>query len=163
MNRPAVLVAERLPLRRLAFAGLIVLWAFGLAGPASAQLEVEAWTVDAGGGTSVGGDFEVSGTAGQPDAAMLTAGTFELEAGFWTSVNPAVPVELMFFEVVWLENVPSQPSRSAHCRMSAGSIEEETTPLSVTVKETVAWVQPAVSTFSTTVVEPGVRGIWPRL
>ena len=125
MNRSAMRLVQR---HRLAgrscwqaCAGLILLCSLGLANPASAQLEIEAWTVDAGGGTSVGG------------------------------------------EVVWLENVPSQPSRSAHCRMSAGSIEEETTPLSVTVKETVAWVQPAVSTFSTTVVEPGVRGIWPRL
>ncbi|MFN0134946.1 MAG: hypothetical protein ACKVS9_02390 [Phycisphaerae bacterium] len=40
-------------------------------------------TIDGGGGTSLGGLFEVSGTIGQPDAGVLTGGSFELSGGFW--------------------------------------------------------------------------------
>jgi len=44
-------------------------------------------TLDGGGGTSTGGGFELSGTAGQPDAGPstgpMTGGAFELVGGFW--------------------------------------------------------------------------------
>ncbi len=68
--------------------------------PASAQLELSSSTFDGGGGTSSGGSFEVSGTAGQFDAGLHSGGSFDLESGFWTSENPAVPVELQRFEIV---------------------------------------------------------------
>jgi len=43
-----------------------------------------AWfTLDGGGGTSSGGAFVLSGTIGQPDAGVLTAGSFELTGGYW--------------------------------------------------------------------------------
>ncbi len=67
---------------------------------ASAQLELSSATFDGGGGTSSGGGFEVSGTAGQFDAGMHSGGSFDLESGFWNSLNPAVPVELQRFEIV---------------------------------------------------------------
>lgn len=40
-------------------------------------------TMDGGGGTSTGGEFELSGTIGQPDAGVMTGGTFTLGGGFW--------------------------------------------------------------------------------
>jgi hypothetical protein len=41
-------------------------------------------TVDGGGTmTASGGGFELSGTAGQPDAGALTGGPFALTGGFW--------------------------------------------------------------------------------
>ncbi len=40
-------------------------------------------TVDGGGGTSEGSGFELTGTAGQPDAGDLTGGDFALSGGFW--------------------------------------------------------------------------------
>jgi hypothetical protein len=41
-------------------------------------------TIDGGGETgSVGGDFAVYGTLGQPDAGSLSGGVFEVEGGFW--------------------------------------------------------------------------------
>ncbi len=68
--------------------------------PAAAQLEVSSSTFDGGGGTSSGGSFEVSGTAGQFDAGLHSGGSFDLEGGFWNSAHPSVPVELMGFEIV---------------------------------------------------------------
>jgi hypothetical protein len=42
------------------------------------------YSVDGGGATSsTGGDLEVTGTIGQPDAGVLSGGDFELVGGFW--------------------------------------------------------------------------------
>jgi hypothetical protein len=49
-------------------------------------------TIDGGGGTSVGGAFELSGTIGQPDAATMSGGGFTLAGGFWSgSTEPSTP------------------------------------------------------------------------
>ncbi|MFQ5806597.1 MAG: hypothetical protein ACE5I3_09120, partial [Phycisphaerae bacterium] len=48
------------------------------------------WTVDGGGEMfTTGGDFELSGTVGQPDAnvVVMTGGEFELIGGFWPGVE----------------------------------------------------------------------------
>jgi hypothetical protein len=41
------------------------------------------WTIDNGGGTSTGGNYILSGTLGQPDAGVLSGGTYSLIGGFW--------------------------------------------------------------------------------
>jgi len=46
-------------------------------------LSIPWWTVDGGGGTSKGGQFALSGTAGQPDAAAMSGGSYTLSTGFW--------------------------------------------------------------------------------
>jgi hypothetical protein len=54
------------------------------AGPIAQEFQLARFTVDSGGVIrSTGGDFEVSGTIGQPDAGVLTGGNFELTGGFW--------------------------------------------------------------------------------
>jgi hypothetical protein len=40
------------------------------------------WTVDGGGGSSSGGPYTLSGTVGQPDAGVLSGGTYALAGGF---------------------------------------------------------------------------------
>ena len=55
---------------------------------------VDRHTVDGGGGTSSGGNFEIQGTIGQPDADPLqpsTGGVFEITGGFWPGLAPAPP------------------------------------------------------------------------
>lgn len=48
------------------------------------EFEVTRSTIDGGGAMrSTGGDFELSGTIGQPDAGVLSGGEFELSGGFW--------------------------------------------------------------------------------
>jgi hypothetical protein len=63
------------------------LWAC-LAGVATALAQpylVDWFTVDAGGGSSAGGAYSISGTVGQHDAGgPMTGGTFSLNGGFWT-------------------------------------------------------------------------------
>ena len=61
-----------------------------LAAPASAQFSIDWYTIDAGGGTSSGGGFTLSGTIGQPDAGpTLSGGAFELTGGFWAATQNA--------------------------------------------------------------------------
>lgn len=46
-------------------------------------------TIDGGGVMfSTGGDFELSGTIGQPDAGTLTSGEYTLTGGFWFALAP---------------------------------------------------------------------------
>ena len=46
--------------------------------------DLSRWTVDGGGGTlSTGGGYRLGGTAGQPDAGVLTGGGYTLGGGFW--------------------------------------------------------------------------------
>lgn len=56
---------------------------------AGESFSVDWYTVDAGGVMgSTGGDFELSGTIGQPDAgATMTGGEFSLTGGFWAGAT----------------------------------------------------------------------------
>jgi hypothetical protein len=49
-----------------------------------AGYDLSWWTVDGGGGTwSTGGGYQLSGTAGQPDAGLMAGGGYTLGGGFW--------------------------------------------------------------------------------
>ena len=54
------------------------------------DFELDWWTVDGGGDMfTAAGDFELSGTIGQPDAGVtMTGGLFELTGGFWAGPTP---------------------------------------------------------------------------
>jgi hypothetical protein len=57
-----------------------------LAAPDSllANFSIPWWTVDNGGGTSQGSTYVLSGTAGQPDTASSSGGSYLLQSGFWS-------------------------------------------------------------------------------
>ena len=63
-----------------------------LAGPSGGSFEITWYTIDAGGvHSAAGGDFELSGTVGQPDAGgPMTGGSFSLTGGFWPGVSTTV-------------------------------------------------------------------------
>jgi hypothetical protein len=44
-------------------------------------------SIDAGGGTSTGGVYSVSGTIGQPDAGTMSGGNYSVARGFWGIVS----------------------------------------------------------------------------
>jgi len=50
---------------------------------ASAALEMPWHAVAGGGGASAGGEFTLSGTAGQSAAGLLSGGRYTLAGGFW--------------------------------------------------------------------------------
>jgi hypothetical protein len=59
------------------------------------------WTVDGGGGTfSGGGVYSLGGTAGQPDAGMMTGGAYTLAGGFWGGGAVTVPERAIYLPLV---------------------------------------------------------------
>ncbi len=81
---------------------LFILFLFGLAAyQATAQYNIDLFTVTCGAGTSTGGVYTADVTIGEPVAGTLTGGQYQLEAGFpaivmaiQTSGNPALTVAL---------------------------------------------------------------------
>ena len=62
--------------------GVLGFTARAITGPQG--FEIDRPTIDGGGEMhSTGGDFELSGTIGQPDAGVMTGDDFELSGGFW--------------------------------------------------------------------------------
>ncbi len=53
------------------------------------DFDLSWFTIDGGGEMfSTGGDFELRGTIGQPDAGVLSGAEFELSGGFWFPIPP---------------------------------------------------------------------------
>jgi hypothetical protein len=76
------------------------------------QFNLSWSTIDAGGGVSSGGQFIVTGTAGQPDASSpLNGGQFSLTGGFWSFLSvvqmPGAP--LLKIKLVGTNAVVSWP------------------------------------------------------
>jgi len=72
-----------------AYMRLLTCFAAALLIPVTAhggEFDLSWHTIDGGGGTSAGGDFELSGTIGQPDAGgVMVGGDFALAGGFWAA------------------------------------------------------------------------------
>ena len=52
------------------------------------QYTIDWYKVSGGGGTSSGGNYQLSGTIGQPDASgALTGGNYSVAGGFWSLVS----------------------------------------------------------------------------
>ncbi|MBW7906308.1 MAG: hypothetical protein LC135_04495 [Phycisphaerae bacterium] len=61
-----------------------ILGCFAASATLANDFDMSWFTVDGGGGTSTGGVFQLSGTIGQPDAGVMSGGSFELVGGFWS-------------------------------------------------------------------------------
>jgi hypothetical protein len=76
-----------------------------LASAANAGYNISWHTIDGGGGQSVGGQYELTGTIGQPDAAYSESGRYEVLGGFWPG-GPLCFVDFKHFArfaELWLE------------------------------------------------------------
>jgi hypothetical protein len=90
--------------RKLLFAGLLAVILLAAASVATARLagySLPWWTVDSGGGASIGGDssngnFMLSGTIGQPDAHTLSGGEYRLEGGYWGGLGAVAPPQRVY-------------------------------------------------------------------
>ena len=65
-----------------------------ICGQSAGSYEIVWSTIDGGGGTSSGGQYILTGTIGQPDAAYSSGGDYELLGGFW----PGGPLCIVEFE-----------------------------------------------------------------
>ncbi len=80
------MIAKRLNETRIIFllGALALLWLLSVGVALAADgFAIPWWTVDGGGGQSIGGSYTVTGTLGQPDTAISSAGPYGLSGGFW--------------------------------------------------------------------------------
>ena len=67
----------------------MLLLPIGIAVTSAQEYEITRSTIDGGGAMrSAGGDFELSGTIGQPDAGVMQGDEFTLAGGFWFEEPP---------------------------------------------------------------------------
>jgi hypothetical protein len=73
----------------------------GVAWASSASYDLAWWTVDGGGQTfSTGGGYRLGGTAGQPDAGLMTGGGYTLGGGFWRGGETAATPYRIYLPLV---------------------------------------------------------------
>jgi len=72
--------------------GLVLTLVAGGTGPRG-SFGIDWFTIDGGGALfTTAGNFELSGTIGQPDAGpVMTGGNFELVGGFWPGIGGPLP------------------------------------------------------------------------
>ena len=69
---------------------------------------IDWFTIDGGGGASVGGGYSIRGTIGQPDAGgPMTGGAFAVTGGFWV-----LPIGVPMLEMPTLMIVPFGPGQA---------------------------------------------------
>jgi hypothetical protein len=101
----AVAQASSLPYRGFPIRALLTALLLGPLSLALAQFAIPWSTLAAGGGTSSGGVFRVTGTVGQPDAGgVMTGGNFTLTGGFW-----ALPLAVQTPDAPTLTILPAAP------------------------------------------------------
>ena len=80
--------------------------------PALGDYEIRWHTIDGGGGVSSGGPYTVMVTIGQPEAGVMTGGSYELLGGFWPG-EPLCTVNFYHyarFAEWWLETGAGLPA-----------------------------------------------------
>lgn len=118
----------------------------------AADFSVGWFTVDGGGGTSVGGGYSVSGTVGQPDPGpLLTGGHFTVAGGFWVLEDaPQLRIRLDGLNVII-----SWPNPST------GYVLQQTTQLA-SPPSAIVWtdvaIVPAVDGLEKSITTPGSTG-----
>lgn len=105
------LLRSRLPRRRVLSLALLLATPIVFGQPYA----VDWSTTDAGGGTSGGGDYTLSGTIGQADTAVMRGDSYVLEGGFWPGVivpsTTEAPTLVLQFtgDRVWVSWSPATP------------------------------------------------------
>ena len=91
---------------------IIIFSVLTLAAPVFGDYKISWHTIDGGGGVSSGGAYIIRGTAGQPEAAVISGGQYELLGGFWPG-EPMCFVDFGHFARFadyWLESGSGLPA-----------------------------------------------------
>lgn len=84
--------------QRALAACLVLLVAVPVLAQSGGDYDLSWSTVAGGGGTfSTGGVYALGGTAGQPDAGLVTGGVYTLGGGFWGGGAVAEPQENLLY------------------------------------------------------------------
>jgi hypothetical protein len=79
-----------------------------MAVPVLSQYEISWYTINGGGGQGSGGQYTLTGTIGQPDAANSAGEQYEVLGGFWPGGLVCIPDIVNFYDFAklaehWLE------------------------------------------------------------
>lgn len=100
--RKAVL-SHRFSRQRIQFLACLVCMVFVSATVRAADYRLESFAVGSGGGTSQGGNYEVTGSTGQVDAGIdLIGGDYRLDGGFWPTTVEITIAGGPTLEISWL-------------------------------------------------------------
>jgi hypothetical protein len=78
------------------------------------------WTIDGGGGISVGDDYLLFGAAGQPDTGLMNGGPYTLAAGFWSeSALPHLLPTVWFPLIVRVDPLADRVEDVSYDRLTA--------------------------------------------
>ncbi|NLH16586.1 MAG: hypothetical protein GX455_08405 [Phycisphaerae bacterium] len=74
-------------------------------GAFAAEYEIPWYTIDGGGGTSIGGVYSLTGTIGQADTGVSSGGVYVNSAGFWPGNFGCVVnlTDLRLLAEAWME------------------------------------------------------------
>lgn len=64
---------------------------------ADGGLSLDWWTIDGGGGSSMGGSFALDGTISQPDTGSSSGGNYQLSGGYWGAPGPVGTIDNAVF------------------------------------------------------------------
>lgn len=106
MKRTRMSLARDANLRQAGKAPLALLALLLLVSVVLAQggYDISWFTVDGGGGNSIGGPYTLSGTTGQPDAGVLSGGAYAVTGGFWVGVAGPMPPTFTLYLPLVLRN-----------------------------------------------------------
>ena len=90
----------KLKLRILLTVALLLLFTLPVLAQSGGGYDLSWSTTDGGGGSSVGGIFDLRGAAGQPDAGVMSGGAFTLAGGFWGGGEPPLPGYDLFLPMI---------------------------------------------------------------
>lgn len=84
---------KRDPTRKQTVRWSIATFLLACAGPSGLATgwQLDWWTLEPGGGRTLGSGYELTATLGQPVAGPATAGAYRLDAGFWPGRLLPVP------------------------------------------------------------------------
>jgi len=89
-------------LKRWLLSCVVLLAAVPVLAQSIAAYDLSWSTVDGGGGASLstGASYLLEGTSGQPDAGLMTGGTYSLGGGFWGGGAAAAPPRGLYLPLV---------------------------------------------------------------
>ena len=88
-NKTRILIGTLLVMAMLLF----TTWA--IQAGSGGSYEIDWYSMDSGGTmATTGGSFELQGTIGQADTAVIAQDTYEIQAGFWSGAVDSGPYQL---------------------------------------------------------------------
>ena len=76
---------------------------FGLSAARAQNYSIDWYKIAGGGGTSAGGNYQVSGTIGQADASpTLSGGSYSLTGGFWSLIAVVPTAGVPDLVITWI-------------------------------------------------------------